>query len=80
MYESIDSIFSHEDIIVETVSFTRIIEKGNITLPIASKQTEDITTKQVQKRRNADGSDIKSCRKMRKDTGPSFLTTVVSSS
>ena len=80
MYESIDLIFSHEDIVVETVSFTRIIEKGNITLPIASKQTEDITTKQVQKRRNADGSDIKSCRKMRKDTGPSFLTTVVSSS
>ena len=65
MSESMDSTFYHEDIIVETISSIKRIEKGNIAHPIASsKQTEDITTKKGRKRRNADISDIKlSCKK-----------------
>ena len=62
MSESMDSIFSHEDIVVETVLSTKIIEKGNIALPIASaKQTEDNTSKKGRKRRNTEHhvSDIK---------------------
>ena len=43
MSESMDKMILHEDIIVETVSSTKRIEKGNITPPIASwKQTKDI--------------------------------------
>ena len=46
MSESMDSMFSHEDIIVETVSSTKVIEKGDISPPIPfSKQTEHRTTK-----------------------------------
>jgi len=46
MSELMDSMLYHEDIIVETVSSTKCIEKGNIAPPIAySKQTEDKTTK-----------------------------------
>jgi len=56
-----DSIFSDEDIIVQTVSSTNSIEKGNIAPPIASsKPTEIITTKNNRKRKNADVSDMKS--------------------
>ncbi len=58
------SMFHHEDIIAETVSSTKVVEKGNIAPPIASlKQTKDITTKKGWKRRNTDISDIKlSCK------------------
>ena len=46
MSESMDTMIFHEDIIVETVYSTKVIEKDNIAPPIASsKQTEDITTK-----------------------------------
>ena len=55
MSESMDTMFSHEDIIVEKVSSTKVIEKGNIEPLIASsKQTEDLTTKMGRKRSNAD--------------------------
>ena len=79
MSESMDTMIFHEDIIVETASSTKRIEKGNIAPPIASsKQTEDITTKKGRKRRNTDISDIKlSCMK-RKATSPSPLITVES--
>ena len=51
MSESMDTMIFHEDIIVESVSSTKRIEKGNIAPPIASsKQTEDITTKKDLKR------------------------------
>ena len=72
MFESMDSMFHHEDIIVDTISSTKVIEKGKIAPSIASsKQTEDITTKKGRKRRNADISDIKlnSCKK-RKAASP----------
>ena len=74
-----DSMFYHEDIIVETVSSTKIIEKGNIAPAIASsKQTEDITTKKGRKRRNTDISDIKLSCKKTKATSPFSLTTAQS--
>ena len=79
MSESMDSMFYHEDIIVESVSSTKRIEKGNIASPITfSKQTEDITTKKDRKRRNTNISDIKLSCKKRKATSPSPLTTVES--
>ena len=68
-------MFYHEEIIVETVSSTKVID---VIAPIiaSSKQTEDIIKKKGRKRRIADISDIKlSCRK-RKATSPSPLTTV----
>jgi len=58
MSESMDSMFSCEDIIVETVSSTKVIQKGNIAPIASSKQTEDITMKTDRKQRNADISDI----------------------
>jgi len=46
MSELMDSIFTHEDIIIETVLSKNIINKGNNSLPIASsKQTEHNTSK-----------------------------------
>ena len=73
MSESMDSMFSYDDNIVETVSSLKSIEKDNIALLIASsKQTEYVTTKKGRKRRNADISDIYiklSCKK-RKATSP----------
>ena len=79
MSESMDTMIFHEDIIVESVSSTKRIEKGNIAPPIASsKQTEDITTKKDRKRRNTNISDIKLSCKKRKATSPSPLTTVES--
>ena len=60
MSESMDTMIIHEDIIVESVSSTKRIEKGNIAPPIvSSKQTEDKTTKKDRKRRNTNISDIK---------------------
>ena len=79
MSESIDTMIFHEDIIVESVSSTKRIEKGNIAPPIASsKQTEDITTKKDRKRRNTNISDIKLSCKKRKVSSISPLTTVES--
>jgi hypothetical protein len=74
-----DTMIFHEDIIVESVSSTKRIEKGNIAPPIASsKQTEDITTKKDRKRRNTNISDMKLSCKKRKATSSSPLTTVES--
>jgi len=79
MSESLDTMISHEDIIIETVSSIKVIEKGDIAPPItSSKQTEDITTNKGLMRRNTDISGIKiSCKKI-KATSPSPLTTVES--
>jgi len=79
MSKSMDTMIFHEDIVVETISSTKRIEKGKIAPPIASsKQTEDITTKNGRKRRNTDISDIKLSFKKRKATCPSPLTTIES--
>ena len=79
MSESMDTMIFHEDIILESVSSTKRIEKGNIAPQIASsKQTEDITTKKDRKRRNINISDTKLSCKKRKATSPSPLTTVES--
>ena len=60
MSELMDSMFYHNDIILETLSTTKVIEKGNIVPPIASsKQTEDVIRKKGRKRRNTDISAIK---------------------
>ena len=48
MSKSMDTMIFHEDVLVETVSSTQRIEKGNIAPPIASsKQTKYITKKYI---------------------------------